>query len=65
MSVVVIESPSLHFSFGKQYEENGTKHINSSSDTENSLPFPNGVLDKEGKRNGRAGYTKKGDIARL
>lgn len=44
MSVVVTESPALHFPFGKQREENGPKHVNSSSDTEDSLPFPNSVI---------------------
>lgn len=54
MSVVVTESPVLHLSFGKQCEENGAEHVNSSSDTEDSLPFLNSVLDKE-----RGGEGKK------
>jgi hypothetical protein len=53
VSVVVTESPALHFPFGKQREENGPKHVNSSSDTEDSLPFPNSVLDREGRGKGK------------
>lgn len=43
VSMVIAESPVLYFAFGEQCEENGTKYIDSSSDTENSLPFCNSV----------------------
>lgn len=42
--MMVTEGPVLHFTFGEQREENGTKYINSSSDTEDSLPFSNSIL---------------------
>lgn len=65
MSVVVTESPVLHLSFGKQCEENGAEHVNSSSDTEDSLPFLNSVLDKERGGEGKKCLYKKDAIPRL
>jgi hypothetical protein len=47
--MVIIESPVLHFTFGKYRKENGTKYVNSSSDAENNLPFSNGVLRERKK----------------
>lgn len=49
VSMVIAESPVLYFTFGEQCEENGTKYIDSSSDTENSLPFCNSVLQRKKK----------------
>lgn len=47
--MVIIKGPVLHFTFGEQREESGTKYINSSSDPENSLPFSNSVLLRKKK----------------
>lgn len=66
MSVVVTQSPVLHLPFGKQCEENGTEHVNSSSDTEDSLPLPDSVLDRKEEAKGEKKCLYKEDaVTRL